>query len=492
MEQLILPDGKCIASGVWGEPAMVSVRWTQNRNEDGDLTLGYVACATLEIELFSVKKPSIPPETRLIYQEDGVTRGIFYCKSLARKSQNRWTLRAQDGMGKFSRELTGFWKNREDDTALSLLLGLCQHCGVATQITQLPGGGTPVPKLAGYSAKQILHFLGQVAGQYFYMDAAEKLCFGWYDELQAIDDYSHLACAEFITRKIERVWLRQTPNDVGWAYPEDEEERNTLILQGNPIFAADARITAQRLLEGLSYFTHTPFTCTLLPGDEVRPGCLVAFTDQDGVSRLGAVMQWEKKNGTLTVRGTGSYSLDSLDAIRRTTLEQLEGQVLEISRTAQGISAAHRDLLGNVGAMQLNLEGIRTQVTQVTQLASQTTQLQQTAQGLELQVSQLAGVLDGKTDREEFTQVTEHFRFDADGMTIQNSATGMGIRVSEEQVLFLGGEDPTTAIYPDAMETTRLSVAQRLDVGDFSFLPRTNGNLSFRYTKLAPEEPESN
>jgi hypothetical protein len=47
MEQLILPDGKCIASGVWGEPAMVSVRWTQNRNEKGDLTLGYVACATL-------------------------------------------------------------------------------------------------------------------------------------------------------------------------------------------------------------------------------------------------------------------------------------------------------------------------------------------------------------------------------------------------------------------------------------------------------------
>ena len=95
-------------------------------------------------------------------------------------------------------------------------------------------------------------------------------------------------------------------------------------------------------------------------------------------------------------------------------------------------------------------------------------------------------VLDGKTDREEFTQVTEHFRFDADGMTIQNSATGMGIRVSEEQVLFLGGEDPTTAIYPDAMQTTRLSVAQRLDVGDFSFLPRTNGNLSFRYTKPSP------
>ena len=201
------------------------------------------------------------------------------------------------------------------------------------------------------------------------------------------------------------------------------------------------------------------------------------FTDPDGNKRTGAVMQWEKRNGVLTVRGTGSHSLQSVEAFTALDLEDLEGQVLSISRTAQGLSVAHTDLLGDVGALQLSVAGISTQVTQG--LSQQSTALSQTAQGLTFQVSQLESRLNEKTDREELTRVTEHFSFDAAGMTIQNSATGMGIRVSQEQVAFLGGD---TAIYPDAMQTTKLTVQNRLDIGDFSYLPRTNGNLSLRFT----------
>ena len=80
------------------------------------------------------------------------------------------------------------------------------------------------------------------------------------------------------------------------------------------------------------------------------------------------------------------------------------------------------------------------------------------------------------------SDVTEHFRFDADGMTVTNSGTGMGIGVSEQRVIFTGGADPTTVITPNAMQTTNLTVGVRLDVGGFSLIPRNNGNLSLRYT----------
>lgn len=486
MEQLILPDGSAIASGVWGEPAILSVRWQQNRNEWSEITLGSVCCAELEIELFAPEKPKIPANTRLIYQEDGVTRGVFYCQSLTRKSQNRWVLQALDGMHRFYRDINGFWENRADDTVFSLLLGLCQYCGVATGLTELPGGDTPVPRLAGYPAQRILKFLGQAAGRFFYMDAQENLCAGWYDSTQSVDNFHKLMVSEFTTAPIGRVLIRQTQNDVGFPFPPGENPENTLIIQGNPIFSGDAADAAERIFRQISTFSHTPFTCVLLPGQEVSPGVLVAFTDLDGKARVGAVMGWEKKNGVLTIRGTGSHSLQSVQAFTDVTLENLEGQLLEISRTAQGLQVANRDLLGNVGALELSVSGIATQVTAVEQtasgLAQQTTAMHQTAQGLSLSVSQIQGALAGKPDREEFTQVTEHFQFDTKGMTIQNSATGMGIQVSENQVLFLGGSDPTTAIYPDAMETTKLSVGKRLDLGDFSYLPRTGGNLSFRYT----------
>lgn len=95
MEKLILPDGTAIGSGVPGEAAICQVVWTQNRNEGAELALGSACIGELEIELFSPKKPDFPHGTRLIYEENGVTRGIFYCQSLERLSKSRWVLRSQ-------------------------------------------------------------------------------------------------------------------------------------------------------------------------------------------------------------------------------------------------------------------------------------------------------------------------------------------------------------------------------------------------------------
>ena len=99
-------------------------------------------------------------------------------------------------------------------------------------------------------------------------------------------------------------------------------------------------------------------------------------------------------------------------------------------------------------------------------------------------LSRLALMADGlKLSVENLqTDITEHFRFAEDGLTITNSGTGMGIGVSEERVIFTGGNDPTTVIRPNDMETTNLEVKIRLDLGGFAWIPRTNNNLSLRWT----------
>ena len=486
MEQLILPDGSAIGSGAVGQTAICQIRWTRHRNDGDELALGSACDSCLEAELFSPERPQVPVGTRLIYQEDGKTRGIFYCQDLQRKSRSRWLLTACDALTRFDRELTDFWPGRGDDTVLSLLLGLCAHCNVRTAITQLPGGDLPAPVMEGFSGRQVLQFIGQAAGRWFCIDEGENLCAGWYGGRETIENYSRLSCAEYTTEPISRVLLRKSKNDPGTGYPEGETGGCTLIIQGNPIFEGDPRDTAQRLQEQLSGFSHTPFRCTLLPGQEVTPGALVEFTDLDGVPRIGAVMGWEKENGVLTVRGTGSYSLQSPQALSHMSIGSVENQLLTLSRTAQGILVSHTDLMGNVGTLQLGLSGVQSRVTAVedsaASLATQTSLLTQNAGELSLAVTRLAGELEDKPGLAEFTQVTEHFLFDAEGMTIQNSASGMGILVSENQVAFTGGEDPATVIRPDNMETARLTVRNRLDLGNFSFLPRTDGSLSFRFT----------
>lgn len=151
--------------------------------------------------------------------------------------------------------------------------------------------------------------------------------------------------------------------------------------------------------------------------------------------------------------------------------------------TAQAVQASEKTLSSII---QQNADGILSRVTATEQsvkgIDTRATALEQTSKGLELSVVEVREGLDEKANRATVDEVTEHFLFTEDGLTIFNSATGMGINVSEQQVSFTGGKDPTTVITPNEMETTNLRVGTRLDLGDFSFLPRTNGNLSFRYT----------
>lgn len=114
-------------------------------------------------------------------------------------------------------------------------------------------------------------------------------------------------------------------------------------------------------------------------------------------------------------------------------------------------------------------------------LQTRTTALEVAANGLTVSVSEIKEGLDTKADRATVDEITEHFHFSQNGLTIFNTATGMGINVSERQVAFSGGTDPTTVITPTEMETTNLRIGKRVDVGDFAFIPRSNGNLSLRF-----------
>lgn len=116
-------------------------------------------------------------------------------------------------------------------------------------------------------------------------------------------------------------------------------------------------------------------------------------------------------------------------------------------------------LRGNFSEISINGESVGVSLSKLSLLAD----------GLKLSIENLQ------------TDITEHFRFAEDGLTITNSGTGMGIGVSEQRVIFTGGSDPTTVIRPNDMETTNLTVKTRLDLGGFAWIPRTNSNLSLRW-----------
>ena len=85
----------------------------------------------------------------------------------------------------------------------------------------------------------------------------------------------------------------------------------------------------------------------------------------------------------------------------------------------------------------------------------------------------IIGVCFGITDFAYWLFITD--------LGVVRDCTGMGIGISEQRIVFTGGENPTTVIYPNAMETTRLTVQNTLTLGTFALIPGTSGNLSLRF-----------
>ena len=473
--------------------AIGSLAITWQVNDSQDISPGSACAAMLEATLF--EQAQIAPGTELTCLEDGKALGIFRCEQPRRIGAKKQTLTAYDRMVLFDREVSSLLESHSfPATAQQLLEALCAHCGVEFGGEALPEFFVESVSQPGITGRQLLQYLGQVAGRFFAVDGEGVLKSRWYAATArqlGKDSMDSLTCCGYTTAPIRRVLIRSTSSEVGTVWPDGTDDTaNTYILQGNPLLppSADRLGVAKRLYQQLQGYTCTPFSCTLLSGVEIEPGQTVAFTDAAGQCHVAPVMELKLQNGKRTVSATGSAALQSTTAFNRLALEALPGRMLTVERTAEGLKAENTDLRGKASALALTVDGITTRVSAAEGKAGdyatkgQLSALEQRTDGLSLSVTQLQSKADAKADKDQLAEVTEHFRFASDGLTITNSATGMGIHVSQEEVAFTGGSAATTVITPNAMETTNLDVATHLNIGPFSLIPRTNGNLSLRYT----------
>lgn len=490
-------------------------------NAGEDLMPGAACAAMLEATVYSSGAPVGQGES-LDYYRDGVRMGRFFCEKPRRTGTDQFRITAYDAMIRFDRDADAFLESLSYPLTLGALLrSLCDFCGVppAPEIA-LPNEDLPVEKFPGrgVTGRKLLGWIGQAAGRYFTVSPEGCLVPGWYSgEPVALGGGSRglmladglladrffrpfavrtalpyrlgsLTCGDYATAPVERVLIRAGASDVGAVWPDGSpEEANTLIIQGNPLLmphqGLDLQAVARMLYEQLREISYTPFSCRLLPGSLLLPGTWVRFTDADGVMRTAPVMEMKLQNGSCTLTATGNPSLQSTTAFNSLTVEEVMGRVLTVERTADGLVVENSDLSGSLAQLKLSLDGIGTRVSAVETDAqghatvTQVSQLEQRADALELVLSRMQEGEDGEED-----EIRQCFLFDENGLTISNSATGMGIGISQERIVFTGGTDPTTQITPNEMRTTNLRVGSRLDLGVFSLIPRTNGNLSLRYT----------
>ena len=459
------------------------IRLTSRMAEGEDLVPGGACAAVLEAELYG--ETPIERGRELKYFHDNLSQGIFRVEESRQVSKNRYKITCYDRMVAFDRDVTALWNSFLPGWADYALDDLCDALGVRLEEFDMPLEKLSPIEGVSFTGRQLLKWLGQRWGLCFRFGGNGGLTGYWLSSSEKpLGDYrmDGLTEATYDTAPVERVWVRNSEADVGLVHPDGlESTANTLIIQGNPIAPEP-----QTLYEKLKNFTYRPFRCAAL----TAPNLGTVVTLPGGAK--GPVMERVLEDSVWTIAATGNPALQSTEAWNSLDFADMGGRMLTLEKSGEGLRMAASDGEARLTQLEVTSEGLTSRVEQTEgELGSKAeasavkglrSELTQRADSLEFSVTQVRTGLADKADAEGLREVTEHFRFDMDGLTITNSGTGMGIGLSEQRVIFTGGENPTTVIYPSSMETAAMTVHSTLTLGAWSLIPRTNGNLSLRCT----------
>lgn len=482
---VVLPDGTELSSGQTGTAAITKFSLTQCVNDSKELTMGQVCAAMAEVTVLGVASlPVSPGDNLTVYRQDSAGNrrqvGIFIAQQPTRPTPNTVHLTAYDRVICLDRDMT-VWLDSLTGwpyTLQNLARLLCEACGVTLCEADLPNGCFPVEKFTapGITGRQLMGYIGELTGRFCRANAQGELEFAWYTPIDRVlepggADYylqNGFSYEDYETAPIERVQLRQNEEDVGTVYPAEALGTNTYVITGNPL--APARNAgsligvAQTLYEQLEGVRYTPCRLTLPADSGLACGQIVTVKNRDGQEFTVYVMKRKLSGGRETIECTGSHYRDSAAAVNQVGFKALNGKVLNLSATVDGIRVENRDMAGKVAGLFLDVEGIASRVsmqqTNLSGLHTQLTTMEQSAQAVEIRVQEMTqdGVKKVKTET--------GFTLDANGLTISREGTRMENLLNESGMYVRRMGEVLLKADQEGVSAVDVSVGNYLIVGD--------------------------
>lgn len=477
--KMILPDGTVLSSGADAVNAIQSVKLTQSVNNTQELTLGSVCAAMLEATIFAPQLQLQAGMEVTVYKND-TCLGIFVLEKPKRTGTNILTITAYDRVSRLDQVLD-HWLAGLVDWPYSMekfAWMVCAQCGVELAESPIPNGNLPIHAFSakGITGRQLMSWICQLAGRFCRANAQGQLELGWYGENSVTvgPDSSFELCyfargltyEDYQVQPIEKVQLRKTAQDVGAIWPDISEPVNTYVITANALLSqADAaKAVAQSLFEQLRQVSYTPCTLTVPATLQVRAGDILQVTTTQNQTLTMYVMRHTLSGQRSRLECTGSQRRDSIWAVNEKTYEALDGRMLELEMNQDGLRLENQDAAQKAAALQLQVDGISTQVSSLEGAARQLTRLEQTAQALQLQVQTLEaeGVSRVKTQT--------GYTFDEEGLCVSRSDSQLTNTVSHQGMYVIRHKDTSAEavmLRADAqgVEAANVSVGNYLVVG---------------------------
>ena len=413
---LILPDGTEIFSGAERENVLQSVTVTRSVNAGQELTLGSACAGELRAELItpngglSLAAGDAVTVFRVDETEARTQMGIFYLEKPERGSAHTLQLTGYDAVSRLDTDLTGWLKDLDQwpYAALEFARMVCTRCGLTLLNEEIPNGDFYLEPFSGegITGRQLIQWLGQIFGRFCRATAEGQLEFAWYAPNDQVTITPHgedgsvfyyggqLQYADYETAPIEKIQLRQNAQDVGTVWPNEAGEKNTYVLENNPMLAnsgAEALLpVAQTLFAHLQGVCFTPCTVTIPATPGIGAGDILTLTDANGKTITTWVMKKTANGLQDTLECTGSYRRDSVSVVNNRSYQALTGKVLNLRLDVDGLKLENKDTGGKLASINLDLEKIRSRMERqeatTEGLQSSFSTLTQTAEGLSLEL----------------------------------------------------------------------------------------------------------
>lgn len=481
MIHLVTIGDRTISSGSQGA-AIQSVKLTQCASDGEDLTLGAACADMVEICFLSLDAPlTVGTVFTLFTRENGKTDrvGVFTCQQVQVRGQIT-KITAYDNLLKLEKDLSGWlaelrqWPYSLTDFAHMV----CDACGVTLAEEDIPGGNFSVTQFTGQgvTGRALMQYIGQIAGSFLKADQEGVAHFRWYTPTQiqirpqgqTFFFADGLKLEEFQVLPVQKVQIRGTEKDVGVVYPDVEAEQ-VFPVTGNPLLTGAVTPVAKRLYEQLRQVTYRPGQLRVPDSIPVCLGDIVTVTDTLGQQHSFYVMELTRQNRELALSCYGVAQRDSAYSRNNQKFQALNGKLLELSTTVDGLSAQNRDMLGNLAELNLSVEGIGSQVAaqtqENTQVRKELTTLTQTAREISATVQ---SVEDNGVSR---VQTKFGLTLDGSALTIAREGSEMVNKLNEKGMYVVrkdDGSDQTVMLQADAdgVVATDVTVRNYLKVGD--------------------------
>ena len=432
--KLILPDGSVLSSGDANRAAVVAFQHTASVTAGQELVPGGCCSAMVRVDILGL--PPIEKGMELTVYRDENLLGHFTVHT-TQTTNYGMTVTAYDRVTRLDRDLTGWLAER---TGWPVNLGdlareVCAACGL--ELAKAPDTAYEVEKftLSSLTGRQLMQWIGEAGGCFCRARADGRLELSWFEQtdrsLGKADYYQDsLRFESHEVLPVEQVKLIQTSADVGAVWPQATEAVNTLLIRGNPLLAAQTtdkiEPVARALYERFSALRYTPCTVTVKEEQAIRPGDIITV---DG--KTVYVMAADLNQGRLRLSCTGSEKRSD-SATVTISQKELVGRVLEIDTRIDGLTAENRDNAGRISRLSMTVDGLTAEVsTQLSLEQQRLSKLEQTAEGLSLQLRQVGGQVVTDTG----------YTFDADGLRIARSGTEMENRLDHSGMYVCrGGE----------------------------------------------------